>query len=44
MTNFERIKNMNAEEMAEFLMDWFTDCMTGNAPMNVKLWLISEVG
>ena len=43
MTNYERIKNMSVEEMADFLMDWFTDCMTGKAPMNVEMWLESEV-
>lgn len=43
MTNHEKIKNMSVEEMAEFLVDWFTNCMTGKAPMNVKQWLNSEV-
>ena len=42
-TNYERIKNMSANEMAEFLMDWFMRCMLGNAPLNVKEWLESEV-
>ena len=42
MTSYEKIKNMSVEEMAEFLMDWFTSCMTGKAPMNVKQWLNSE--
>lgn len=43
LTHFDRIKAMSVEEMAEFLMDWFTDCMTGKAPMNVQKWLESEV-
>lgn len=43
MTNYERIKNMSVEEMSNFLMDWFIDGITGNAPMNVKQWLESEV-
>ena len=42
-TNFERIKAMTVEEMADFLMQWFMDCMTGKAPTNVKNWLESEV-
>ena len=42
-TNFEKLKAMSIEEMADFLMDWFTDCMTGKVPMNVKKWLESEV-
>lgn len=43
MTNYEEIKNMSIEEMAEFLMEWFVKCMSGEAPMNVYLWLESEV-
>lgn len=43
MTNYEKIKSMSVEEMAEFLMDWFMNCMSGKAPMNVKKWLESEV-
>lgn len=43
MTNYDRIKAMSVEELADYLMDWFTDCMLGKAPMNVKQWLDSEV-
>lgn len=42
-TNFERIKAMNNEEMANFLMDWAFNFVAGKAPMNVYLWLESEV-
>ncbi len=42
ITNYERIKNMSVEEMAEFLMDWFMRCMMGKAPLNVREWLESE--
>lgn len=42
-TNYERIKNMNVDEMSEFLMDWAMRLYTGKAPMNVKKWLESEV-
>ena len=41
-TNYDRIRNMSVEEMSNFLMDWFIDGVTGNAPMNVKAWLESE--
>lgn len=44
MTNYEKVKNMSSEEMAEFLMDWFMDCMSGKALMNVRHYLNSEVG
>ena len=40
--NYDRIKNMTVEEMAEFLMDWLMRCIMGNAPLNVKEWLLSE--
>lgn len=43
MTNYDRIKQMSIEEMADFLMDWFMDCIVGKAPINVKKWLESEV-
>ena len=43
MTQFERIKAMNNEEMANFLMDWAFNFVAGKAPMNVYLWLESEV-
>lgn len=43
LSNYDRIRNMSVEEMAEFLMDWFMRCMMGGAPLNVKEWLESEV-
>ena len=43
MPNYDRIKAMSMEEMSDFLMDWFMDCMTGKAPLNVKTWLEQEV-
>lgn len=43
MTNYEKIKQMNIDEMADFLMDWFMDCVAGKGPMNVKKWLEQEV-
>ena len=42
-TNYDHIKNMSVDEMSDFLMKWFMDCMTGKAPLNVKRWLESEV-
>ena len=39
LTNYDRIKSMSVEEMAEFLMEWFMRCMMGKAPLNVKQWL-----
>ena len=42
MNNYEKIKDMSVDEMAEFLMDWFMRCMMGNAPLNVKEWLERE--
>lgn len=41
--HFDRIKAMSVKEMANFLMIWAVDCMTGKAPMNVQKWLESEV-
>lgn len=43
MTNFEKIKTMTVEEMADFLMEWAMRLVCGNAPMNVKTWLEREV-
>lgn len=43
MTNYDRIKAMSVEEMADFLMDWFMNCIVGKAPHNVKQWLEQEV-
>ena len=40
-TNYDRIRNMSVEEMSNFLMNWFIDDITGNAPMNVLKWLES---
>ena len=31
-TNYDQIKNMSVDEMAEFLMDWFMRCSLGQAP------------
>ena len=42
-TNYNRIKNMSVDEMAEFLMEWAMRCMMGKAPLNVKKWLENEV-
>lgn len=42
MTNYEKIKAMSVEQMSNFFQDWFMDCMTGRAPMNVIKWLESE--
>ena len=39
-TNYDRIKAMSVDEMADFLIDWFMNC---KAPMNVKQWLESKV-
>lgn len=41
--NYEHIKNMNVDEMSEFLMDWAMQLFVGKAPMSVKTWLESEV-
>lgn len=43
MTNFESIKNMSIDAMSEFLMDWAMQLVAGNAPLNVKRWLETEV-
>lgn len=40
MTNFERIKNMSVEEMANFLRDLVTERLTNIA---IQKWLESEV-
>ena len=42
-TNYDRIKSMDVDEMAKFLMDWFMKCMLGKAPLSVKQWLLQEV-
>ena len=43
MTNFENIKSMNENEMADFLMDWAMRLLSGKMPTVVKEWLESEV-
>lgn len=43
ITNYDRIMKMNVDETADFLMKWFMRCSLGQAPMNVKSWLESEV-
>lgn len=43
MTNYDHIKAMSVDEMSDFLMEWCTEWIIGNAPMNVKQWLESEV-
>ena len=49
MTNYERIKNMSVEEMAEFLNEASncclvpTDCITESCTECLKQWLESEV-
>ena len=42
-TNYDRIRAMSVDEMKDFLMKWFIDCMSGKAPTNVKAWLESGV-
>ena len=43
LTNYDRIQNMSVEEMSDFLKSWALDFMLGKAPMNICLWLESEV-
>ncbi len=43
MTNYDRIKAMNIDEMSEFLMFWAMNFMMGKSPMVVRRWLESEV-
>lgn len=38
----QQIKAMGLDEMAEFLMNFFTYCYMGKAPNNVKEWLESN--
>ena len=42
MTNYERIKAMSVEEMANFLMDFVTEALTNPKCIVVKKWLNSE--
>lgn len=43
ITNFERIKAMSVDEMANFLMDFVTEALTNPKCIVVKNWLESEV-
>lgn len=43
MTNFERIKAMSVEELADFLMDFVTEALTNPKCIVVQKWLESEV-
>jgi predicted nucleic acid-binding Zn ribbon protein len=42
-TNYDRIRNMSIEELAEFLLAIGMGYCSGNAPKNIKQWLESEV-
>lgn len=43
ITQFDRIKDMNVDEMAEFLMNFVTEALTNPKCIIVKKWLESEV-
>ncbi len=43
ITQFDRIKAMGVDEMAEFLMDFVTEALTNPKCIVVKKWLESEV-
>ncbi len=43
ITQFDRIKAMDIDEMAEFLMNFVTDALTNPKCIVVKKWLESEV-
>lgn len=43
MNNFERIKEMSVDEMANFLMNFVTEALTNPKCIVVKKWLESEV-
>lgn len=43
MTNYEHIKGMSVEELANFLMDFVTEALTNPKCIVVKKWLNSEV-
>lgn len=43
MTNFDRIKAMSVEELAEFILMIGVGYCSGQAPKNIKQWLESEV-
>ena len=41
-TNYDRIRNMSVEEMANFLMNFVTEALTNPKCIVVKKWLESE--
>lgn len=43
VTNYDRIKAMSVDEMANFLMDFVTEALTNPRCLVVKNWLESEV-
>lgn len=43
MTNFEKLKAMNVEELTEFLQEWAVKFLMGKSPLNVEAWLENEV-
>lgn len=43
MTNYDRIKTMNMDEMCNFLVHWALRMFEGTMPINVQTWLESEV-
>ncbi len=43
ITNYDRIKAMSIEKMAEFLMGFVTEALTNPKCIVVKKWLESEV-
>ena len=42
-TNYDRIRNMSVEEMAEFILMMGVGYCSGQAPKNIKQWLEAEV-
>ena len=42
-TNYDRIRNMSVEEMAEFLRNFVTEALTNPKCIVVEKWLESEV-
>ena len=42
-TNYDRIRNMSVEEMAEFILMMAIGYCSGQVPKNIKEWLESEV-
>ena len=43
ITNYDRIRNMSVEEMAEFLRNFVTEALTNPKCIVVEKWLESEV-